>query len=97
MSQETSKNIEIQLNEDTAQGVYSNLSIINHTDFEFVLDFVYLQPNVSKGKVLSRVILTPQNAKRFLLAMQDNVNKYELKHGKISKEHLGTTKNVFVK
>lgn len=97
MSEETPKNIEIQLNEDIAQGIYSNLSIINHTDFEFVVDFVYLQPNVSKGKVQSRVILTPQNAKRFLLALQDNVSKYETKHGKISREHLGHSKDVSIK
>ena len=97
MSEENTKNIEIQLNEDIAQGIYSNLSIINHTDFEFVVDFVYLQPNVSKGKVQSRVILTPQNAKRFLLALQDNVKKYEAKHGTISREHLVSPKDVSIK
>ena len=84
MSEKIGKNIEIQLNEETAQGIYSNLSIINHTDAEFTVDFVYLQPNVPKGRVQSRIILTPQNAKRFLLAMEDNVRKYESKHGSIS-------------
>ncbi|MBL8993425.1 MAG: DUF3467 domain-containing protein [Spirochaetia bacterium] len=77
------RNIEIQLSEETAQGQYSNLAILNHTESEFVLDFVFLQPNTPKGKILSRVILTPEHAKKFHLALEDNLKKYEAKMGEI--------------
>lgn len=77
------RNIEIQLSEETAQGQYSNLAILNHTESEFVLDFAFLQPNAPKGKILSRVILTPEHAKKFLLALDDNIKKYEAKMGEI--------------
>ncbi len=97
MNQENEKNIKIELNESTAQGTYSNLSIINHTDSEFILDFIYLQPNVPKGRVHSRIIITPQNAKRFLLAMQDNVKKYESKHGQITTQNAIPTEDLSVK
>ena len=78
-----SKDIEIQVNDDIAQGVFANLVIINHTDAEFAMDFVYLQPSVSKGKVRSRVIMTPAHVKRFLHALQDNLQKFESKHNEI--------------
>ena len=84
MNENDTKNIEIQLNDDTAQGIFSNLSIINHSDAEFIFDFVYLQPNVPKGKVRSRIIMTPEHAKRFLSAINDNVNKFESKYGDIT-------------
>ena len=97
MNQENTKNIKIELNENTAQGLYSNLSIINHTDSEFVLDFIYLQPNVPKGRVHSRIIITPQNAKRFLRAMQDNVKKYEAKHGAIPTQNSTSPEDLSMK
>ena len=75
--------INIELDEDTAQGTYSNLAIINHSVSEFVVDFVSMMPGTPKAKVKSRIILTPQHAKRFLKALGDNVNRFEKAHGEI--------------
>ena len=75
--------INIELNEEVAQGIYSNLAIITHSSAEFVLDFVRVMPGVPKARVQSRIILTPEHAKRLLLALQDNIAKYESVHGKI--------------
>ena len=73
----------IELSEEVSEGVYSNLAIITHSPSEFVSDFVQMMPGVPKGKVRSRVIMTPQNAKRFMNALIDNVKKYEETHGVI--------------
>lgn len=70
-------NIEIQMNDQTAQGAYSNLAIINHAQAEFIMDFIFMQPNSNKGKGLSRIIMSPQNAKKFYLALRENIQKYE--------------------
>ncbi len=75
--------INVELTEDVAQGIYSNLAIITHSSAEFVLDFVRVMPGVPKAKVQSRIILTPEHAKRLLMALQDNIAKYEAVHGKI--------------
>ncbi len=75
--------INIELSEEVAEGVYSNLAIISHSNSEFVVDFIRLMPNVPKAKVKSRIILTPQHAKRLLMALRDNVQKYEMQFGKI--------------
>ncbi len=75
--------INIELDEDVAQGVYSNLAIITHSSSEFILDFVRIVPGVNKAKVKSRMILTPGHAKRLLNALKDNVEKYESMHGPI--------------
>lgn len=77
------KGINIELPEDVAEGVYSNLAIISHSQSEFVVDFVRMVPNVPKAKVKSRVILTPQHAKRLLNALKDNVVKFEKQYGPI--------------
>lgn len=69
--------IDINLSEDVAQGTYANLAVITHSDNEFILDFVAMLPGLPKGNVRSRIILTPQNAKRLLGALADNVRKYE--------------------
>jgi hypothetical protein len=69
--------INIELDADVAQGIYSNLAIINHSASEFVVDFVSIMPGVPKSKVKSRIILTPQHAKRLLKALADNVNRFE--------------------
>lgn len=79
--------LEIQLDDETAQGVYANLAVVNHTDAEFMLDFVFVQPQVPKAKVRSRIITSPRHAKRLLAALNDNIRKYEEKFGKID---LGT-------
>jgi len=78
------KQFNIELPEEVAEGTYSNLAIISHSQTEFVVDFVRLVPNVPKAKVKSRVILTPTHAKRLLKALADNVNKFEAQFGKIS-------------
>jgi hypothetical protein len=75
--------INIELDADVAQGIYSNLAIINHSASEFVVDFVSIMPGVPKSKVKSRIILTPQHAKRLLKALADNVNRFENAHGEI--------------
>lgn len=75
--------LEIQLDEDIAQGVYVNLSVVNHNENEFTLDFIYVQPQAPRAKVRSRIIASPRHAKQLLLALQDNVNRYEQTFGEI--------------
>ena len=75
--------IDINLPEEVAQGIYSNLAIISHSNTEFIVDFVSMLPGVQKGTVRSRVIMTPQNTKRLLNALADNVAKYEEQNGVI--------------
>ena len=75
--------INIELDEKVAQGIYSNLAIINHSQSEFVVDFISIMPGVPKSKVKSRIVLTPQHAKRFLKALSDNVKRFENAHGEI--------------
>jgi len=75
--------LNIELNEEIAQGTYSNLAIITHSTSEFILDFVRVMPGVPKASVKSRIILTPEHAKRLLLALQDNVKKFEVQNGPI--------------
>ncbi|NNF18224.1 MAG: DUF3467 domain-containing protein [Flavobacteriaceae bacterium] len=77
------KQINIELDEKTAEGTYSNLAIINHSASEFVVDFISLMPGAPKAKVKSRVILTPQHAKKFLKALKENVARFEKSHGAI--------------
>ncbi len=75
--------INIDLDENVAEGIYSNLAIINHSVSEFVIDYVSIMPGVPKSKVKSRIILTPQHAKRFLKALNENVKRFENAHGEI--------------
>ncbi len=75
--------LNIELPEEIAEGVYSNLAIISHSNTEFILDFIRLVPNVPKAKVKSRVVLAPQHAKRLLRALSDNIAKHEAQFGKI--------------
>ena len=75
--------INIELSEEVAEGIYSNLAIITHSNSEFILDFIRLVPNVPKAKVKSRIVLTPQHAKRLMMALQDNVKKFEQQFGTI--------------
>ena len=81
--QQNKGKLNIELPEETAQGTYSNLAIITHSPAEFVVDFIKVMPGVPKAKVKSRVVLTPEHAKRFMRALQDNVAKYESEHGPI--------------
>ena len=73
----------IELSEEVAQGVYSNLAVITHSPAEFVIDFIRIMPGVPKSKVKSRIILTPEHAKRLVAALSDNISKYEAVHGTI--------------
>jgi len=75
--------ISIELKEDVAQGTYSNLAIITHSSSEFVIDFVRIMPGIPKAEVKSRIILTPEHAKRLLMALKDNIAKFETTHGTI--------------
>tara|TARA_B100000886_G_scaffold94091_1_gene62249 strand:+ start:563 stop:874 length:312 start_codon:yes stop_codon:yes gene_type:complete len=76
-------NINIELDESIAQGLYSNLVIVNHSPTEFVLDFINVMPGAPKAKVRSRIILTPEHTKKFINALGENLDKYEKSFGKI--------------
>ena len=82
-NQNKGQQINIELDESVADGTYSNLAIINHSVSEFVVDFINIMPGVPKSKVKSRIILTPQHAKRLLKALNDNVQRFEQAHGEI--------------
>ncbi|WP_106134407.1 DUF3467 domain-containing protein [Mongoliibacter ruber] len=75
--------INVELPEEIAEGIYSNLAMIAHSNSEFVVDFIRLMPGVPKAKVKSRIIMTPDHAKRLLAALKDNISKYEAAFGKI--------------
>ena len=75
--------VQIHVDDDVAQGVYSNFAVVSHTDAEFTLDFAFLQPQSPKAKVRTRVISSPRGIKRLLQALQDNIAKYEALHGPI--------------
>lgn len=84
--------LNIELSEEIAEGIYSNLAIITHSNSEFVLDFIRIMPGVPKARVKSRIILTPEHAKRLLTALHDNVEKFEAVNGRIK---LNEEPNVF--
>ena len=89
------RKINIELGEDVAAGTYSNLAIITHSHTEFIVDFVRMMPGVPKAKVKSRVILTPQHAKRLMKTLKDNIAKFESIHGPIKEaEGLGLPMNL---
>lgn len=75
--------LNIELSEEIAEGIYSNLAVITHSNSEFVLDFIKIMPGVPKARVKSRIILTPQHAKRLLHALKDNIRKFEDLNGTI--------------
>ena len=75
--------VQIELKPDVAGGTYSNLAVITHSNCEFVMDFVQMLPGMQKAQVASRVIMAPEHAKRLMLALQDNVGKYEKQFGRI--------------
>lgn len=80
--------LNIELSEEIAEGIYSNLAIITHSQSEFVVDFIKLMPGVPKAKVKSRIVLTPQHAKRLMKALGDNIQRFEQMHGKIKDSDL---------
>ena len=82
-NQEQGNQINIELSEDMAEGIYSNLAMIAHSNSEFVIDFIRMMPGVPKAKVKSRIIMTPEHAVRFLQALKDNVERYQDSFGDI--------------
>ena len=83
MTEMQNHGIELEITEEVAEGNYSNLAVISHSTSEFIIDFATLLPGIKKAKVKNRVILTPEHAKRLLLALQENLAKYEKQHGTI--------------
>jgi len=73
---ENQKGLNIELSEEVAEGVYSNLAIITHSPSEFIFDFIRIMPGVPKGRVKSRIVMTPEHAKKLLRALNDNISKY---------------------
>lgn len=86
MEEQSENQLSIELSEETAEGIYSNLAIITHSSSEFVLDFIRVMPGVPKAKVKSRIILTPEHAKRLLTALEDNIEKFETVNGRIKNQ-----------
>lgn len=82
--QNPNNQLQIELTEEMAEGIYSNLAIITHSNSEFVIDFVRVMPGVPKAKVKSRIVLTPDHAKRLLMALNDNISKFEDANGNIA-------------
>ena len=75
--------IQIQLDDDVAQGMYVNLALVNHTETEFTVDVMYLQPQQPRAKVRARIISSPKHTKRLLMALQENLRRYEERFGQI--------------
>lgn len=82
-------NFDIEITPETASGIYSNLALINHSGTEFVLDFIQMMPGMPKAQVKSRIVLTPQHAKRLAKALVDNLNRYESQFGEIKEPEVG--------
>lgn len=85
----TSQQINVELGEKEAEGIYSNLALITHSPAEFVIDFTRMLPGVPKAKVYARIIMAPQHAKSLLKALEENVGKYEKEYGEIKLVGLG--------
>jgi hypothetical protein len=83
MNEQVQQQINIELGEKEAEGIYSNLAIITHSPAEFVIDFTRVLPGIPKAKVHARIVMTPQHAKMLLNAMKDNIEKFEKKFGEI--------------
>lgn len=95
MEEPTEHQLNIELSEEIAEGIYANLAIITHSSSEFVMDFIRVMPGIPKAKVKSRIILTPEHAKRLLTALEDNIEKFEAVNGRIKmqQEHPGFPMN----
>lgn len=88
--------IQIELDEQTAQGTYCNLAFITHSASEFVMDFIFVQPQEPRGKIRARIITSPQHAKGFLQALVENVERYENSFGAIRTQEPFPSKPTFV-
>ena len=82
-NKQSENQLSIELNEEIAEGAYTNLAIISHSNSEFIMDFVNIMPGIPKAKVKSRVVMTPQNTKRLIHALNENIKKYEQIHGPV--------------
>lgn len=95
---EDKKNVQNQINielpEAVSEGTYANLAIISHSSSEFVIDFVRMMPGIPKAKVQSRIILTPEHTKRLLLALKENISKYENLFGNVKIPEGGTPHGI---
>lgn len=83
--------INIEIAPEMAGGIYSNLAVITHSQSEFIVDFVQMLPGIPKPKVASRIVMTPEHAKRLLMALHDNIAKYESENGEIKLRKQGMT------
>ena len=83
MEENNDNKLNIELSEEVADGIYSNLAIISHSNSEFVLDFIKVMPGMPKAKVKSRILMTPEHAKRLVNALQHNIQKFEASNGQI--------------
>jgi hypothetical protein len=83
MTERKEVQLQIQLDDDVAQGMYVNMAMVNNNETEFAFDFMFIQPQVPKAKVRARIITSPKHAKRFLLALQENLAKHEQRFGSI--------------
>jgi hypothetical protein len=75
--------LEIHIDEETAQGVYANLAVVNHTDAEFIIDFIFAQPQAPRAKVRSRIITSPAHVRRLIAALQENLQRFEKTHSPV--------------
>ena len=76
--------LQVEIDEATARGIYTNLALITHSETEFILDFLFMQPQTPKAKVLARLVTSPVHAKRLLWALKDNIEKYEARYGPVN-------------
>ncbi len=77
------RQIQVELDPETAQGKYVNMAMVNHSENEFTLDFIYVQPQAAKANVRARIISSAKHTKRLMFALQDSVKKFEHVHGEI--------------
>lgn len=94
-NKENEQQINVELSEEMAEGVYSNLAMIAHSNSEFILDFIRLMPGVPRAKVKARIIITPEHAKRLIAALKDNIDKYEDQYGPIQARRTRSHRSIF--
>ncbi|MBI3606510.1 MAG: DUF3467 domain-containing protein [Nitrospirae bacterium] len=90
----TPHQLQVELDDATAQGTYANLSLIAHTETEFLFDFLFVQPQQPKAKVRARIISSPLHTKRFFLALRENITRYEVRFGEIKTGDGGDTRGT---
>jgi hypothetical protein len=90
----TPHQLQVELDDATAQGIYANLSLIAHTETEFLFDFLFVQPQQPKAKVRARIISSPLHTKRFFLALRENLTRYEIRFGEIRTGDGGETRGT---